>query len=135
MRHENLRVFLKVCRHNQCGYALLQRGEGGNHIATHVELDLAGDQQQAIIGLRPAGQDGHIKAVFLISAICHSLIKATMLCFGEPIATKGHLVEGLSRKDMGHKGERHTKRKLKGQFHRTLHERDCDISNSLALLI
>ncbi len=68
-----------------------------DHVAAHVEVDLAGDEQQAVIDLRSAGPDGDIEAVFLVSAVDDGLKMAAMFGFGQPIGGEGHLVEGLRR--------------------------------------
>ena len=93
MRHHDLRVLLEVGGDDDERHVLFDRVEVEQQIAAHVEVELAGGEQQAIVGLRTALHDGHVEAVFLVSAVGDRLIIAAVFGLGEPVGAVGHLVE------------------------------------------
>ena len=93
MRHHDLRILLEIRRDDDDRQVLLDRVEVDEHVAAHVEIDLAGGQQQAVVGLRAALQDRHVEAVFRVGAVDHRLIIAAVLGLGEPVGAERHLVE------------------------------------------
>jgi hypothetical protein len=62
------------------------------------KIDLAGEQQLAVRRLRPALRDGHVEAVFLVSAVGEGLVEAAMLGLGEPVGAEGDLGEAAARR-------------------------------------
>ena len=56
MRHHDLRIFLEVGRDDDDRHVLLDGVEGEQEVAAHVEIDLAGRQQQPVVRLRAARQ-------------------------------------------------------------------------------
>ena len=54
MRHQDLRVLLEDGRDHDHRDVVLDVVEGAEHAAAHVEVDLAGGEQLAVVDLRPA---------------------------------------------------------------------------------
>ncbi len=67
------------------------RSKGLQHVAAHVEVDLAGQQQRTAGDLRPALHDLHVEAASRIGAVRERLVVAAMLGLGEPVRPEGHL--------------------------------------------
>jgi hypothetical protein len=61
----------------------------------HEEVDLAGGQQDAIVGVGASRHDGDVEAIFLVGAVGHRLEEAAMFGLRDPVGSKRHLVEGL----------------------------------------
>ena len=97
MRHHDLRIFLEIGRDDNDRQLLFGGGKAKQHIAAHVEFDLAGGEQQAIVGLGAALQNGHIEPVFGVGAVDDRLIIAAMFGLGEPIGAERHFVQRESR--------------------------------------
>ena len=74
---------------------LRDRVEALQRVGAEEEVDLADRQQDAVVGVRAAGHDGHVEAVFAIGAVGERLEEAALLAFGEPVGAEGDLVEGL----------------------------------------
>ena len=111
MGHHDLRVFLEICGDDHDRKVLVDRVEGEQQVAAHVEVELAGGEQKAVVGLRAAGHDRHVEPVFGVSAVDDRLIIAAVLGFGEPVGAEGHLVGRERRRG----GEAKTCRKPKRQ--------------------
>ncbi len=67
-------------------------------LAAHVEVELAGSEQDAVVGLRTALHDRHVEAVFGVGAVRDGLIIAAMLGLGEPVGAERDLVGGEAPK-------------------------------------
>ena len=61
------------------------------HVAAHVEIDLAGEQQRPPADLRAALHDRHVEAAGGIGAVGDRLVVAAMLGLGEPVGAEGDL--------------------------------------------
>ena len=84
--------------------------EGAEHAAAHVEVDLAGGEQLAVVDLRPARPDGHLQAVFLVDPVGHRLIEAAMLGLGLPVGAEGDLIERPGGAAEAHESKGHQQR-------------------------
>ena len=71
--------------------ALLDGVDRAEH-AAHVELDLAGDQQRPVGGLRAALADGDVEAVLRVGAVGDGLVEAAVLGLRQPVGAEGDLV-------------------------------------------
>lgn len=67
--------------------------EGREHVADHVDVDLAGEQELAVISLGPAWPNGDIEIVLSIDIGRNSLIETAMLDLRFPIGAKRDVVE------------------------------------------
>ena len=106
MRHEDLRIFLEHGGNHNGRHILLNRSKSLNHIAAHDEFEAACGQHEARIGLRPALDDLHLKAIFGISAVSDRLVKAAMFGLCQPIRAEAHLVGSFSAQSAGQKKRR-----------------------------
>ena len=95
MREHHLRVLLENRRDRERRDVLLDRTEALQRVRAHEEIDLLGEQRQAVVHLRAARHDGHVEAVFRIGAVGDRLIEAAMLGLGDPIGAERNLVERL----------------------------------------
>jgi hypothetical protein len=91
MGHQHLRLLLEGGGDDLDRDVLLDGGEGLKHVSAHVEVDLAGQQQRAVVHLRAALGDGDIEAAGGIGAVGDRLIEAAMLGLGEPVGAEGDL--------------------------------------------
>ena len=80
---------------------LVDRVEGEQQVAAHVEIELAGGEHEAIVGLRPARHNGHVETVFGVCSIDQGLIIAAVLGLGEPVGAEGDLVGGVCGRRIG----------------------------------
>ena len=94
MRHHHLWIFLEIRRDDHERKVLLDRVEGAQQIAAHVEIELAGHQQDRVVGVRTALHDRHVEAVFCVSAVCDRLIVSAVLGLGEPVGAEGDFIGG-----------------------------------------
>jgi hypothetical protein len=69
MGHQHLRLLLEGGGDDLDRDVLFDGREGFKHVAAHVEVDLAGQQQCAIVHLRAALGDGHIEAAGGVGAV------------------------------------------------------------------
>jgi hypothetical protein len=76
------------------------RVERLQRVRGHEEVELAGGQQDAIVGVGSTGHDGDVEAVFLVGAVGHRLEETAMFGLRDPVGSKRHVVEGLrARRD------------------------------------
>ena len=92
MRHEHLRVFLKIGGDDDDRDVPGDRVEGEQEIAAHVEIQPSGRQQKLVVGLRPSLHDRDVKAVFRIGAVGDRLVVSAVLGLGEPVGPERDLV-------------------------------------------
>ena len=99
MSDEHLRIFLEARRNCDSRNILCNRIEGLQRIGAHKEIEFADGQQNAVVHVRPAGDDGHIEAVLLVRAVRERLVKTAVLSFRDPVGAKTDLVQllGLRR--------------------------------------
>ena len=92
MGHHDLRVFLEIRGDDHDRQVLVDRVEGEQQVAAHVEIELARGEQKTVVSLRAALHDRHVEPVFGVSAVDDRLIIAAVLGFGEPVRAERHLV-------------------------------------------
>ena len=90
MRHHHLRLLLEGGGDDAQRNVLRDRVEGLLHVAAHVEVDLAGEQQRPAADLRSALHDGHVEPAGGVGAVGDRLVVAAMLGLGEPVGAEGH---------------------------------------------
>ena len=90
--------------------------EVADEIAAHIEFDLAEQQKQAAVGLRPARPDRDVEPVFLVGAVRERLIIAARLGIGEPVESERDLIERKRGSGPAHETEGCKKR---GVAHRS----------------
>ena len=95
MRHQHLRLLLEHGCDGDGRNVLRDRVEALQRIRAHEEIDLAGEQRDAVVHLRAARHDGHVEAVFRIGAVGDRLIETAMLGLGHPVGAERDLVELL----------------------------------------
>ena len=107
--YENLRIFLKNGGHAYHGHVVGHRIQRHQGIRGHEEVELAGNQQHAVVVVRAAGHDGDVKSVFLVGAIGERLEKPAVLGFGHPVGPERDFVQrGLgARRKNGHDHGQH----------------------------
>ncbi len=96
MRHEDLRVLLEHGRDDLGRDVLLHRRIGLEHVAAHVEVDLADRKQQPVVGLWAARQDRHIKPELGVGPVDDRLVEAAVLGLGQPIGAEGDMIGGAN---------------------------------------
>jgi hypothetical protein len=92
MRHHHLRIFLEIRGDDHNRDVAVDRVEGQQKIAAHVEIQSSGRQQKLVVGLRAALDDRDIEPVFGIRAVGDRLVISAMLGLGEPVGAEGDLV-------------------------------------------
>ena len=77
--------------------------------AAHEEVELAGNQQHAVVVVRAARHDGDVEPVFPVGAVGHGLEKSAVLGLGDPVGSERDLVQrvwapaGDDRHNNGHR--------------------------------
>ena len=79
MRHEDLRIFLKVGGHRDNRDVALLGQKIAKQVAGLEEVDLAGQQEHPAVALRAARQNGHVEPIFGIGAVDNGLVIAAGL--------------------------------------------------------
>jgi len=79
VRDHHLRVLLENRRDRQRRDVLLDRVKLCSEFRAHEEVDLLGEQRQAVVHLRAARHDRDLETVFRIGAVGDRLIEAAML--------------------------------------------------------
>jgi hypothetical protein len=97
MAQEHLRVLLEMRRDDHRRNVLLDRREGLDHAAAHVEVELADRHEHAVAGAGPARHDRDLQAVLFIGPIGHGLVESAVLSLRNPVGAKGHFGKGLLR--------------------------------------
>ncbi len=105
MRHHHLRVFLEVRRNHDDGQILVDRVEREQEVAAHVEIELSGGQEKAVVRLRAALDNGHVEAVFLVGSIDQRLVISAVLGLGEPIGAERDFVGRVRHCRKGQTGQ------------------------------
>ncbi len=95
MGQENLRILLEDGGDRDHRYVVGDRVERLQRVRGHEEVELAGGQQDAVVGVGTSRHDGDVEAVFLVGAVGHRLEEAAMLGLRDPVGSERHLVEGL----------------------------------------
>ena len=97
MGQENLRVLLEDGGDGYHRHLVGDRIERLQGVGGHEEVELAGDQQHAIVVVRAARHDGDVEPVGLIGTVGRSLEKPAMLRFGDPVGSERDLVQCSAR--------------------------------------
>ena len=82
-----------------------ERRKFADQVVAHVEIDLAGGEQQAVVLLRAAGKNGHVEAVAGVGSVGERLIEAAMLGLGQPVRGEDQFVERPRRQAERHESE------------------------------
>ena len=88
MRHDDLRVLLIFGGHHDNRDPFLRRGKSPHHVPAHVEVELACDEKDRIVGLGTPGHDRHVEPIFCISSVDDSLVIAAMFRIGSQFSPK-----------------------------------------------
>ena len=93
MRDQDLRVFLEQRGDFDGRHVLLDRVEALQRVGAQIEVDLVDQQQHAVVGVRTAGHDGDVEAVFPVGAVGERLVEAAVLGLRHPIGAERDFVE------------------------------------------
>ncbi len=104
MGQENLRILLEDGGNRHQRHVVGDRVERHQRVRGHEEVELAGNQQHAVVVVGAARHDGDVEPVILVGAVGQGLEKPAMLGLGDPVGSERNLVQrGLG----GRRGERH----------------------------
>ena len=105
MGQENLRILLEYGGDRHHRHVIGDRIERHQRVRGHEEVELSGDQQNAIIVVGAARHDSDVEPVILVGAVGQGLEKSAVLGLGDPVGSKRDLVQrGLgARRQNGHK--------------------------------
>jgi hypothetical protein len=92
---EDLRILLEDRGDRDQRHIVGDRVERLQRVRAHEEIELAGGQEDTVVGVGATGHDGDVKAVFLVGAVGDRLEEAAMFGLRHPVGSKRHLVEGL----------------------------------------
>jgi len=106
MGEQDLRVLLEHGGDRNGRNVLRNRVEALQRVRAHEEVELAREEQQAVVHLRTAGHDRHVEAVLLVRPVRDRLIEAAVLGLGHPVGAERDLVELLRLRWGGEEGER-----------------------------
>ena len=93
MRHENLRIFLKVGGDRDDRKVALLGQEIAQEVAGLEEVELALKQHQPTVALRATGLNCDVESVTGVSAVDNGLVISSGLWVGQPVQAKRDLVE------------------------------------------
>ena len=96
VRQKNLRILLEDRRHRRHRHIVGDGIKGLQRVRGHEEIELARDQERAVVGVGAARHDGDVEPVFLVGAVGDRLEEAAMLGFRDPVGSERDLVQGLS---------------------------------------
>ena len=106
MGQKNLRVLLEHGGDRHHRHIVGDRVERLQRVGAHEEVELAGDQQNAVVAVWSARHDGDVEAVFLVRAVGDRLEESAMLGFRDPVGSERDLVQGLARRGARRRGQR-----------------------------
>ncbi len=95
MGQENLRILLEDGGDGHHGHVVGDRIERHQRVRAHEEVELAGNQQHAIVVVGAARHDGDVEPVFLVGAVGQGLEKSPVLSLGNPVGSERDLVQRL----------------------------------------
>ena len=95
MGEESLRILLEDGGDRHHGHVVGDRLERLQRVRGHEEVELAGDQQHAVVVVGAARHDGDVEPVFLVGAVGQRLEKSAMLGLGDPVGSERDLVQGF----------------------------------------
>src|SRR5258708_27824835 len=88
MGQENLRILLEDGGDRHHRHVVGDRVERHQGVGSHEEVELAGNQQHAVVVVGAARHDGDVEPVFLVGAFGHGLEKSAVLGLGNPIGSE-----------------------------------------------
>ena len=95
MVKQDLRVLLEHGGDRDQRHVVGDRVERLQRVRAHEEVELARDQEHAVVLVGPARHDGDVEPVILVGAVGDRLKEAAMLGLGDPIGAERDLVQGL----------------------------------------
>src|SRR5258708_16226296 len=95
MGDQHLRILLEHRRDRDRRNVLFDRIEGLECVRAQVKIDLSHWQEEAIVDLRTARDDGDVEPISAVRAVGQRLVKSAMLGLRDPVGSKGQLVERL----------------------------------------
>jgi hypothetical protein len=98
MADQHLRVLLKHAGDRDRRQSLHDRVHCVDHVGAHEAIELARRHQQPPIGVRASLNDGHVQAIFCVSAVRRRLIEPAMLRLGQPIGAVADFGRRLRRR-------------------------------------
>jgi hypothetical protein len=107
MGQENLRVLLEDGGDRQYRHVVGGRIERHQRVRSHEEVELAGNQQHAIVVVRAARHDGDVEPVTPVGAVGHRLEKSAMLGLRHPVGSERDLVQRLGARRRDSRKNRH----------------------------
>jgi hypothetical protein len=110
MEQESLRTLLEVGGDGDEWGLRLDRNEIPDHVAAHVEFELALQQQQRPVGLRAAWNDRDVESISGVSAVGCRLKEVARCRIGQLVGAELHSVERQGRPseaEQSHQGSKH----------------------------
>ncbi len=109
MRDQHLRVLLEHGGDGKGRNVALDSVEALQRVGAHEEVELAGQQQHAVVHVGSARHDGDVEPIAAIGAVGERLVMPAVLGLRHPVGAEGHLVEGLCRRGRRHADKRASK--------------------------
>ena len=106
MGEEDLRILLEDGGDRDHRHIVGDRIERHQRVRGHEEVELAGDQQHAVVVVGAARHDGDVEPVFPVGAVGRGLEKSAVLGFGHPVGSERDLVQRLG---LGARRDRRTR--------------------------
>src|SRR5579863_7111217 len=104
MRHEDLRVLLKIGGHGDNRNVAALGQKIAEEVAGLEEVELAGKKEHPAVPLRTARPNGDVEPVFGVGAVDDGLVVAARFRVREPVQAEGDLVQRESRASRSDKG-------------------------------
>jgi uncharacterized protein (UPF0548 family) len=95
MGQENLRILLEDGGDRDHRHVIGDGVERLQRVCRHEEIELARDQQDAIVRVGTSRHDGDVQAVLLVGAVGNRLEETAMLRLRDPVGSERDLVECL----------------------------------------
>jgi hypothetical protein len=92
---EDLRILLEHRGDLDHRHFIGHRVEGLQRVGAKEEVELAGDQQHAVVVVGAARHDGDVEPVLLVGAVGEGLEKSALLALRQPIGSERDLVQRL----------------------------------------
>ena len=97
MGQQDLRILLEDGGDRDHRHIIGDRIERHQRVGGHEKVELAGNQQHAVVVVGAAGHDGDVEPVFPVGAVGRGLEESALLGLGHPIGSKRDLVQRLRR--------------------------------------
>ena len=95
MGQEDLRILLEYGRDRDQGNVVGHGIEGLQGVCAHEEVELARDQEHAVIVVRTARHDGDVEPIAFVGAVGQCLEEAAVLRLRDPVGSERDLVQRL----------------------------------------